>query len=69
MLIIERFEGTKVIIENEEGNFITEEKSILPEGAKEGDCLIFENGVYSIDRIMTNKKRKENIDLQNSLWE
>lgn len=68
MLIIERFEGNTVIIENGDSYIKTDKKNV-PQNAAEGDILIENNGIYEIDKIQTEKRRSEILKLQNSLWE
>lgn len=67
MLILERFEENVAVIENGE-NHIKIDRNELPENAREGDILIEKNGIYEIDSIQTEKRRKEILKLQNSLW-
>lgn len=57
MIIIDRFEGDFAVAETEQGmiNILTSE---LPEDAKEGDVIYYENGVYLIDRKETENRRK-----------
>lgn len=69
MFIIERFEDEKAVLEDENGEHSVIIRESLPHNAKEGDCLIFKNGVYSVDSMLTKKRREEIIRLQNSLWE
>ncbi len=68
MLILERFEGNTVIIENGDSYIKTDKKNV-PNNAAEGDILIEHNGKYEIDKIQTEKRRNEILKLQNSLWE
>ena len=68
MLIIERFEGNTVIIENGD-SYIKTDKINVPKNAAEGDILIENNGIFEIDKIQTEKRRSEILKLQNSLWE
>ncbi len=51
-MIIDRFEGEYVVVETDEG-MININRSFIPSGAKEGDCIICENGRYSIDKENT----------------
>ncbi|MCM1524197.1 MAG: DUF3006 domain-containing protein [Ruminococcus sp.] len=66
MIILERILPDKAVI-YEQGA----EKDI-PLGclgqAAEGDVLILKNGVYVKDAEATEKRRKEILALQNSLW-
>ena len=62
MLIIDRFEGNKVIIEVE-NEFITLPKSEIPDGAKEGDVLIL-----TIDKDGTADRKKRIESMMNKLF-
>lgn len=67
MLILERFEENIAVIENGD-NYIKTDRKNLPENASEGDVLVEKNGKYEIDKNQTEKRRKEILKLQNSLW-
>ncbi len=69
MFIIERFEDDKAVLEDDNGKHSVIIRKNLPHNAKEGDCLILKNGVYSVDSELTKEKREEIIRLQDSLWE
>ena len=56
-LIIDRFEGATVVCEDENKQVINVSKTDLPIESKEGDCLIFENGIYSIDSQSTAERK------------
>lgn len=57
--IIDRFEGSYAICENEEKEFMSIKVELLPPDAKEGDSLyINEDGVYYIDYETTEENRK-----------
>lgn len=68
MYIIDRFEGESAVLETDSGNHISTDRKNLPSDAKEGDCLILQNGVYSIDNALTAKIRKEAFLLQEKLF-
>lgn len=68
MIIIDRFEGDFAVCEIN-GKIKSINKKLLPENAKEGDCLKKRKGKYEIDTDATSLRRQEIIDLQNSLWE
>lgn len=55
--IIDRFEGEFAVLEKEEGGTFDVPKSEIID-AKEGDVVIFDNGIYTVDKEET-KKRKE----------
>ena len=69
MFIIERFEDEMAVLEDEKGERFVIVRESLPHNAKEGDCLILKNGVYSVDSMLTKKRKEEIIRLQDSLWE
>ena len=54
--IIDRFEGEFAVLEKEDGGTIDVPKSEI-ENAKEGDVILFENGVYIIDAEETEKRK------------
>ncbi|MCH5300621.1 MAG: DUF3006 domain-containing protein [Ruminococcus sp.] len=66
--IIDRFEGTKVILEKDEGEFIEIEKSLLPSDAKEGDCVEFKDNQYTINKKETERLKQEINDLMDDLF-
>ena len=55
--VIDRFEGDFVVLEKSDGTTIDVEKTEIPT-AKEGDVLILENGVYTIDKEDTQERKK-----------
>jgi len=69
MLSIDRFEGDFAVCIDDFGKIINVKISEIPKKAKEGTILIFSNGKYLIDENETIKRKKEIINLQNSLWE
>ncbi|GGG13905.1 hypothetical protein GCM10010912_67900 [Paenibacillus albidus] len=66
--IIDRFEGDFAVVEF---NGQTEDllKSDLPEDAKAGDTLIFEDGNVIIDKEGTASRKKEINELMDKLFE
>ncbi|MGN0621922.1 MAG: DUF3006 domain-containing protein [Porcipelethomonas sp.] len=67
MLIIDRFEGNKAVIEDGDNHFELD-RSRLPENASEGDVIVEKDGDYLIDHEQTQRRRRKIIKLQNSLW-
>lgn len=59
--IIDRFEGSFVIVEMENGKMINIERNKIPKKAKEGNVIVIENGNIYIDYDKT-RKRKQKID-------
>lgn len=66
--IIDRFEETKAILEEDEGKFIEIEKSLLPNNAKEGDCVEFKDNKYTINKKETEDLKQEISDLMDDLF-
>lgn len=66
--IIDRFEETKAILEEDEGKFIEIEKFFLPKEAKEGDCVEFKNNEYTINKKETEKLKQEISNLMDDLF-
>lgn len=61
--IIDRFEGEMAVLEGDGGVMRDLPVEALPAGAKPGDVLTEENGVFQIDRNAT-QKRAESIQKQ-----
>ncbi|MCL2069104.1 MAG: DUF3006 domain-containing protein [Oscillospiraceae bacterium] len=59
LIIIDRIENGMAAceFENREIKMIPLEK--LPDGIREGDCMYFEGGKYTIDADETNRRREE----------
>ncbi|BCI60171.1 DUF3006 domain-containing protein [Solibaculum mannosilyticum] len=68
LLIVDRIEENTAVCEDEQGNMQSIPLSQLPAGVKEGDCLVRKEDGYLIDRQLTQRRRQEILDLQNSLW-
>lgn len=69
MLIIDRFEGDFVLIEQDGEILLTVKREEVSDQAKEGDCLVLQDGRYEIDYKTTQKRREEILRLQKRLWE
>lgn len=68
MLIIDRIEDGIAVIEQDGGHFdVPREK--LAADAREGDIVIFRDGIYVPDKDATEKRRREITALQDSLWD
>lgn len=57
MIIIDRFEDDKAVLETDSGMQIIS-RELLPAESNEGDVVIFENGTYFIDHQSTDERRK-----------
>lgn len=66
MTIIDRFENNKAVLETD-GGMIEIERSQLPENAREGDVIIENNGVWSVDIPETEKRRSDMRELMKRL--
>ena len=68
MLTIDRIEGIIVVADND-GEQITLDISIIDGNVSEGDVIVETScGRYRVDKDTTDKRRKDIINLQNSLW-
>lgn len=68
MLTIDKIEGKIIVIDN--GSFRFEaDISEFEEEVREGDVIVrSSDGKYRRDKALTEKRKKEILDLQNSLW-
>lgn len=64
---IDRFEGKFAVCEKENREMIDIERDKLPKEAKEGDILIINRDVITVDREQTKKRKEEIQDLFNRL--
>ena len=68
-LIIDRFEGTYAICEDQEKKMFAISLNELPQGAKPGDVLqISGAGELSVDQEETQRRRKKMAGLQSTLF-
>lgn len=68
-LIIDRFEGTYAICEDQEKKMFAVSLNELPQGAKPGDVLqISGAGELSVDQEETQRRRKKMAGLQSKLF-
>ena len=68
-LIIDRFEGTYAICEDQEKKMFAISLNELPQGAKPGDVLqISGAGELSVDQEETRRRRKKMAGLQSKLF-
>lgn len=67
MLILERIKGSVAVISGEDSEFTVSSEMIT--GCREGDVIVLSGDRYITDRAATEKRRREIISLQNSLWE
>lgn len=70
--IVDRIEENFVLCENFDTHEIEDfENSILPEGVKEGDIIIYDEELdkYYIDEESTEIRKKEMVDKMKKIWE
>ncbi len=67
MIIIDRFEEDKAVLETDAG-FITVDRNVLPIEAREGDVLVFDGTGYFIDEKKRNNREKHIRSLVNDLF-
>jgi len=63
-VIIDRFEGDYAVVELPDMTMVDMPRSLIPEGAKEGDVL-----VIGIDPDETDKRKERIKKLMDDLWE
>ena len=68
-VIIDRFEGDYAVCEKEDRTMMDIKRIKLPSGAKEGDVLRSDNGMITLDKDETEKRRREIEKLTEDLWE
>ena len=59
-IVIDRFEGDYAVCEADNGEIINILRKEIPKDAKAGDWLKADNGVYLVDKAITEEKRNEN---------
>lgn len=68
MLIVSNISEGIAVIEDGEISFDIP-AGALPDNAKEGDVILWENGEYLVDEKATAERRSKIIEMQNNLWE
>ncbi len=68
-LIIDRQEENQFVCEDENCGIVLVLVSDVQAGARSGDIITLSGDKYIILTEETEKRRKEILDLQNSLWE
>lgn len=66
--IIDRFEGSLAVCEDEQGSMISIEKSKIPPTAKEGDVIYITSVGIEIDASETEKRKARIEELSKELW-
>ncbi|MCQ2513798.1 MAG: DUF3006 domain-containing protein [Ruminococcus sp.] len=66
--IVDRIEGTKAVLECENGEMVNLELKALPKNIKEGDVLNFDNGSCFLDEQETERRKNEIKELMKALF-
>lgn len=64
---IDRFEGNIAVLIDEKEVAVSIPRAQLPAGAKAGDMLRFEDGLYHLDDDAARARREQILQLQNKL--
>lgn len=64
---VDRLEGEKVILVDDDGHSHTILTSDLPEQVRMGDVVLWQNGAYYLDREETERRRSYVISLHDKL--
>ena len=67
--IVDRFEGSKAVLECENGDTAVFDRKSLPKNIKEGDVLRFENGSCYLNAEETARRKNKINKLMQSLFE
>lgn len=68
-VIIDRFEGDFAVVELGDRSMMNIERFKIPQDAKEGDVLLIEGGIISIDFENTARRRAEIEKLMEGMWD
>lgn len=68
LLIVDRFEGSFAVCEQEDGSMVDVDMKLLPEGTREGDVLKFDDGIYTVDAAATADRAQRIRSLMDELW-
>lgn len=67
--VIDRFEGDVAVLELDDGrSFADVDRSMLPEGVREGDALVGEKGAWLVDERTTRENLAANKALMDELF-
>ncbi|MZQ76328.1 MAG: DUF3006 family protein [Peptoclostridium sp.] len=67
--VIDRFEGDVAVVELEDRSVVEIQRKLLPEHALEGDVLIIDGEIVSIDEDDTKNRKEKAEKLMNELFE
>ncbi|MFA5523435.1 MAG: DUF3006 domain-containing protein [Tissierellales bacterium] len=68
-LTVDRFEGEFVICEKEDGTMVDINRDLLPDEVKEGDVLLIDGDVITVDKESTLERKERIKKLMDDLWE
>ena len=63
-IIIDRFEGDHIVVELEDGNLVDMPRSLVPDGAIEGDVILI-----TLNKEEANERKKRIEEMTKDLWE
>lgn len=66
---IDRFENNFAVCEKDDRDMINVERNKIPLEAKEGDILDIEGNFVSINKVETEKRKKQIDEMTKDLWE
>ena len=67
-LIVDRFEQGYAVCEDENNSYINIDIEKLPSNVKEGDIIIYDNGIITIDIDATSERKKYIEELTSDIW-
>ncbi len=67
--IVDRIEGSIIVIEDQDGNIINLNKNQVNGPIKEGDCLKKENEKFFLDTEKTKERKIKIENLMKGMWE
>lgn len=67
--VIDRFEGDVAVVELEDRSVVEIQRELLPRHAREGDVLIIDGEMVSIDEEDTKNRKEKAEKLMNELFE
>ena len=67
-LVVEKISENMAFCENSNRETVKIPLNELPECVKENDCIVLLNGVYVIDKELTDKRKQEALELTKSLF-
>ena len=67
--IIDRFENEFTFLEDEQKKMIQIKSKNLPKGVREGDVIILQHNIYTVDKEETTKRRENIKKMIDELWD